>query len=125
MSENYIFVHYLTLRSACCGRLKHHARVMPPTVRLIKCYSPSRQTPSSLEFLPMHHFAVGFSLTLALTFTLGAADWNQFRGPGGEGHAEGKPPTEWDAKKNVTWRKELPGNGWSSPVVVGGKIYLT
>jgi len=73
----------------------------------------------------MHHFAVGFSLTLALTFTLGAADWNQFRGPGGEGHAEGKPPTEWDAKKNVTWRKELPGNGWSSPVVVGGKIYLT
>ncbi|MCI0703356.1 MAG: PQQ-like beta-propeller repeat protein [Planctomycetia bacterium] len=73
----------------------------------------------------MHRFVFGFSLTLTLALTLSAADWNQFRGPTGDGHAEGKPPTEWDAKKNVTWRKELPGNGWSSPVVVSGKIYLT
>lgn len=53
------------------------------------------------------------------------ADWFQFRGPDGQGHTETKLATEWDAKKNVTWRKELPGLGWSSPVAVGGKIYLT
>src|SRR5262249_49982162 len=27
--------------------------------------------------------------------------------------------------KNVTWGKELPGLGWSSPVIAAGKIYLT
>ena len=25
----------------------------------------------------------------------------------------------------MTWRKEIPGKGWSSPVVAGGRIYLT
>lgn len=66
-------------------------------------------------------------LTLALTPTLNAADWSQFRGPTQDGQAaDAKLPTEWDNKsKNVTWRKELPGGGWSSPVVAAGKIYLT
>ncbi len=73
----------------------------------------------------MHRFAFGCLLTLTLTLTLGAADWYQFRGPDGSGHADAKPPTEWNAKQNITWRKELPGVGWSSPAVVGGKIYLT
>ena len=66
------------------------------------------------------------SIALVLTLTLPAADWHQFRGPTGQGHAESKNlPTEWDKAKNVTWRKELPGLGWSSPVIVGGKVYLT
>jgi outer membrane protein assembly factor BamB len=74
----------------------------------------------------MHRFAVGFVLSLPLSLPLLAADWPQFRGPTGDGHAEAaKLPTEWDAKKNVTWRKEIPGLGWSSPVAVAGKIYLT
>jgi outer membrane protein assembly factor BamB len=55
-----------------------------------------------------------------------AADWSQFRGPNGDGHADNaKLPTEWDKTKNVTWRKEIAGLGWSSPVVAGGRIYLT
>jgi outer membrane protein assembly factor BamB len=54
------------------------------------------------------------------------ADWHQFRGPTGQGHAEGKNlPTEWSPDKNVAWRTELPGKAWSSPVVVAGKVYLT
>jgi outer membrane protein assembly factor BamB len=69
-------------------------------------------------------FAVPVALVFALP--LSAADWFQFRGPTQDGHAaDAKLPTEWDAKKNVTWRKELPGEGWSSPVAVAGKIYLT
>ncbi len=72
----------------------------------------------------MHRFVLGSFLTLALAPALPAADWFQFRGPDGQGHSDAKLATEWDAKKNVTWRKELPG-GWSSPAVVGGKIYLT
>jgi outer membrane protein assembly factor BamB len=63
---------------------------------------------------------------LLLTLTLTAADWPQFRGPAGDGHADGSnPPTEWGAAKNLAWRKEVPGLGWSSPVVAAGKVYLT
>ena len=73
----------------------------------------------------MHRFVFCF-LTLALTLpAAGGADWFQFRGPDGQGHSDAKLATEWAPGKNVTWRKELPGVGWSSPVAVGGKIYLT
>ena len=73
----------------------------------------------------MRRFALGLLFTLALALALPAADWNQFRGPDGQGHTDAKLATEWSANKNVTWRKELPGVGWSSPVAVGGKIFLT
>src|SRR5437016_4270292 len=65
-------------------------------------------------------------LLLTLTPALAKGDWPQFRGPDGLGHApDAKLPTEWSTTKNVTWRKEVPGLGWSSPVVSGGRIYLT
>lgn len=62
--------------------------------------------------------------TLSLTF---ADDWPQFRGPAGDGHAKADraSPTEWSATKNVLWKQDVPGSGWSSPVIVNGKVYLT
>jgi hypothetical protein len=63
---------------------------------------------------------------LCLLPLLMAADWHQFRGPAGTGHTDAKNvPTEWDSTKNVTWKKDLPGSGWSSPAIAAGKIYLT
>jgi outer membrane protein assembly factor BamB len=54
------------------------------------------------------------------------ADWREFRGPDGTGHYAGKPlPTEWGPDKNVTWATPVPGKGWSSPILVGGKLVLT
>ena len=73
----------------------------------------------------MHRLLPALALTLTATVTLSAADWYQFRGPGGQGHSDAKLASEWGPSKNVTWRKELPGAGWSSPVIAGGKIYLT
>lgn len=74
----------------------------------------------------MHRAGLAFALALALTPALPAADWPQFRGPTQDGHAaDAKLPTEWDKTKNVAWRTEIPGNGWSSPVASAGKIYLT
>ncbi len=52
-------------------------------------------------------------------------EWGEFRGPGGEGLVPGKLPTEWGPDKNVAWKQEIPGKGWSSPVIAAGKIYLT
>jgi outer membrane protein assembly factor BamB len=65
-------------------------------------------------------------LLLSLPFSLFAADWPQFRGPAGDGHAQVKNlPQQWSAEKNIAWKVEIPGRGWSSPVLVGGRIYLT
>ena len=55
-----------------------------------------------------------------------AADWTQFRGPGGRGVSdEAAAPTSWSDQQNVIWRTELPGLGTSSPIVLGQRIYLT
>ncbi len=60
----------------------------------------------------------------ATTFVM-ADDWPSWRGPAGDGHSkESKLPVKWSAK-SVLWKKELPGEGQSSPVIVGDRIFLT
>ena len=55
-----------------------------------------------------------------------AADWKQFRGPGGLGASdETGLPVKWSSDLNVAWRTELPGPGTSSPIVLGDRVYLT
>ncbi len=55
-----------------------------------------------------------------------AEDWPEFRGPNAQGiYAARALPLSWSKTEGVKWRTELPGSGWSSPVVVGQMIYLT
>ena len=55
-----------------------------------------------------------------------AADWPRFRGPNGQGLSDEKDiPVKWSETENVAWKVPVPAEGWSSPVVVGGKVYLT
>ena len=55
-----------------------------------------------------------------------ATDWPQFRGPNASGTAaDADPPVEWSASKNLEWKTPLPGPGTSSPIVVGGKVFVT
>jgi outer membrane protein assembly factor BamB len=64
--------------------------------------------------------------SLAATQLLAANDWPEFRGPTGQGHSPARNvPTHWSATSNVVWKVEIPGEGWSSPVLADGKIYLT
>ncbi len=54
------------------------------------------------------------------------ADWPQFRGPTGQGHAPGAAvPLEWSETENVAWKAPVAGRGWSSPVIADGRIWLT
>jgi outer membrane protein assembly factor BamB len=39
--------------------------------------------------------------------------------------AEPHPPEHWSQTENVGWKCDLPGLGWSSPVVWGDKVFLT
>ena len=70
-----------------------------------------------------------------LTLTIGilliarqfaVADWPEFRGPTADGNSTASHvPVEWSADSNIAWKQAIPGNGWSSPVLAGGKLYLT
>ncbi len=53
--------------------------------------------------------------------------WPCFRGPRGDGHAaaESNPPIFWSTTENIIWRTGLPGEGWSSPVIQDGRIFLS
>jgi outer membrane protein assembly factor BamB len=51
--------------------------------------------------------------------------WRQFRGPAA-GVVEGVDlPETWSSTQNVVWKVDIPGRGWSSPVVAGDRIFLT
>ncbi|HYU78545.1 MAG TPA: PQQ-binding-like beta-propeller repeat protein [Vicinamibacterales bacterium] len=55
-----------------------------------------------------------------------AQEWPQFRGPTGQGHATASSlPIEWGESRNVVWKTAVPGLGWSSPVIGGGRVWLT
>src|SRR5262245_31363737 len=70
-----------------------------------------------------------FGVALVTIITLStaiAADWPQFRGPGGLGRApEGALPAEWNDTESILWRTELPGAGASSAIVVGNRVLVT
>lgn len=68
-------------------------------------------------------------LTLASaapTPAAGTTDWPEFRGAGAQGHsaATGLPLT-WSPTSHMVWKAPVAGIGWSSPVVVGTRIFLT
>ncbi len=71
---------------------------------------------------------------LALTFVaatviaLGGVDsWPQFRGPQSSGVVDDDPalPDRWSSTENVVWKADIPGTGWSSPIVTGNRIFVT
>jgi outer membrane protein assembly factor BamB len=65
-------------------------------------------------------------ILLASLAPLAAADWPHFRGPGMQGHSDdARAPLEWSETKNLLWSLDLPGDGHSSPIVAGGRVYLT
>ncbi|HND52759.1 MAG TPA: PQQ-binding-like beta-propeller repeat protein [Pirellulaceae bacterium] len=52
--------------------------------------------------------------------------WPQFRGPGARGVASvATLPDRWSATENIVWKQDVPGRGWSSPVVAGDHVFLT
>jgi outer membrane protein assembly factor BamB len=75
-----------------------------------------------------HYLALSLQLLAVSMQTprLFADDWPEFRGPNGQGIYGAKDlPLTWSKSEGVKWRTELPGNGWSSPIVVKGIVYVT
>lgn len=72
-----------------------------------------------------------FALTCALCLLTATAHgqdtaWPQFRGPNSNPvGAHSRLAERWSKTENVEWSQAIPGRGWSSPIVTGGKVYVT
>ena len=52
--------------------------------------------------------------------------WPQFRGPEANPvSTEARLAEQWGKTENVEWAAEIPGRGWSSPIVSGDKVFVT
>ena len=71
----------------------------------------------SLSFLGLHVATPAYSQD----------NFTRFRGTSGNGVAEDdlRLPDTWDKDKNVQWKAAIPGWGWSSPVVLGDRVYVS
>ncbi len=96
-------------------------------------------------FASMKAWGVPLMLVLAAGFTTApttaaaedegvaaSTDWPDFRGPSRNGIA-GAPgdtnrrglPLHWSETENVTWKTQIPLEGWSTPLIMDGRIWLT
>ena len=67
------------------------------------------------------------AVALILSAASGAVpEWPGFRGPNANPIApKGNLPEKWSKTQNIEWTAELPGRGWSSPIVSEGHVFLT
>lgn len=69
------------------------------------------------------------ALVVLVLASIGSAEtrnWPQFRGPRADGLGEGATlPDTWSTTENVVWKTDLPGWGWSSPVIWDKRIFVT
>jgi hypothetical protein len=53
-------------------------------------------------------------------------EWPSFRGPASNPSATNSNlPEKWSKSENVEWTADIPGLGWSSPIVSGKSVFLT
>lgn len=64
---------------------------------------------------------LGAALGLASTST---PEWPQWRGPFNTGMAAGDAPLHWSAA-DIRWQLPIAGRGHSTPVIAGGRMFLT
>ena len=116
------------------GALRYSRTERNPEIPHLLRYAGRRLNPFRFYEKPMNsvdrvvaRFLLPINLALIATLCCRGDDaWPAFRGPGGDGtSAATDAPREWSQQENISWRTELPGEGWSSPVIGGGRVYVT
>lgn len=55
-----------------------------------------------------------------------ADDWRQFRGGSALSvNAQSQLPSDWTQPPQAAWRTPIEGSGWSQPIVVGDKVFVS
>ena len=80
----------------------------------------------------MFRFATFCALSIVAVASVAATSpspedtWPGFRGHGMSGIAPGNSiPEKWSTTENVRWKVDVPGQGWSSPIVWGDTVFIT
>jgi outer membrane protein assembly factor BamB len=68
---------------------------------------------------------VAANVLVSLVFAADAPEWPRFRGPLGNPVSTARLPDTWSKAQNVEWKAEIPGRGWSSPIVSGSRVFVT
>src|SRR5688572_19174887 len=85
-----------------------------------------RRPPFGQNRKPMRYAIVTLMAVVFCSSMPRAAEWPQFRGPGGKGVADDSSlPQRWTSTENVAWVAEVPGRGWSSPIVWRDRVFVT
>lgn len=92
---------------------------------MIAAHNPSNFRGEMLRS-PFRFLATVF-LALVATDVLPEENWSRFRGAAGNGVVADDPrlPHAWDRQRNVVWSLEVPGQGWSNPIVWGDRVFVT
>src|SRR4051794_12107221 len=87
--------------------------------------APSRPVAFTRIFMPRRPTL--FALTiLLLTLPLRAENWPCFRGPSSQGvSTETNLPLTWSKTEHLAWSTDVPGTGWSSPIVWEKRVFVT
>lgn len=68
---------------------------------------------------------LGSLMPVAAASAADAGNWPCWRGPEMNGiAADAAPPLAWSEQKNIRWKRELPGQGLSTPIVWGDRVYV-
>ena len=77
-------------------------------------------------------FSILIAAPRALAGESGGTDWPEYRGPWKNGNAQAPGSTEpirlpltWSETQNIAWKTAIPHEGHSTPVILGGQIWLT
>jgi outer membrane protein assembly factor BamB len=77
-------------------------------------------------FIIMMPFAFHLTGTLTGEDVILGQNWPQWRGPSSSGAcSECNPPLEWNEDKNIKWKIEIPGKGYSTPIIWEDQMFLT
>jgi len=75
---------------------------------------------------PQFFCLVAFAVLFVAFARAGTKNWPEFRGATGQGLSDAvNAPVDLDLERDVVWKANIPGKGWSSPVVVDETIVLT
>jgi outer membrane protein assembly factor BamB len=70
-------------------------------------------------------FVLALAAAAAGVMNAQTSTWPHWRGPNGTGVASGAVPLTFGDSQNLRWKLEIPGRGFSTPVVAGNRLFLT
>jgi outer membrane protein assembly factor BamB len=78
------------------------------------------------SFSRLPALAAFFTFSISgLALAASSEAWPTWRGAAGTGSVAGaKPPVKWSDTENIKWKAEVPGLGFSTPIVWQDRIYL-